>query len=123
MNTLDTLDTSGERRLWDDYASCWSAEPDQRLGALAAVVVQEVAYRDPGTEVSGLDELAAYMTGFVGMFPGHRFRIDEVLAHHDRSLARWTQLDAGGQPVSKGMSAARHHGDRLADVTGYFLPA
>ncbi|WP_371641771.1 nuclear transport factor 2 family protein [Streptomyces mirabilis] len=78
---------SDTQRLWNDYAACWSAEPADRVAALGAVAVDEVAYRDPGTEVGSLTELAAYMAGFAQAFPGHRFRIDEVLEHHDRSLA------------------------------------
>jgi hypothetical protein len=112
-----------EKILWDTYAACWSAEPGPRAEGLAETVSAEVAYRDPTTEVSGRDELAAYMTGFTEMFPGHRFQIDEVLTHHDRSLARWTQVTADGEPVMAGVSTARHHEGLLADVTGFFLPA
>jgi hypothetical protein len=112
------------QQLWNDYAACWSADPADRPAALGAVTVDEVAYRDPGTEVAGLTELAAYMAGFAAAFPGHRFRIDEVREHHDRSLAHWTQLDEQGEPASAGISTARHHEDgRLTDITGFFLPA
>ncbi|MFJ9522005.1 nuclear transport factor 2 family protein [Kitasatospora sp. NPDC101801] len=114
---------SDTQQLWTDYAACWSAEPGERLAALGAVAVDEVGYRDPGTEVSGLAELADYMAGFAGAFPGHRFRIDEVLEHHDRSLARWTQLSEQGEPAMAGVSTALHRDGRLADVTGFFLPA
>jgi hypothetical protein len=120
---MNTTDTNDERQLWDDYASCWSAEPAVRIGALAAVTTDEIVYRDPTTEVNGRTGLAAYMTGFAGAFPGHRFRIDDVLAHHGRSLARWTQLDANGEAVTAGMSTALHQDGRLAEVTGFFLPA
>ena len=111
------------QQLWTNYAACWSADPDERLAALGEVAVDDVAYRDPGTEVSGRSELAAYMTGFAGAFPGHRFRIDEVLDHHDRSLARWTQLGESGEPAMAGVSTALHRDGRLADITGFFLPA
>ncbi|MFD7342344.1 nuclear transport factor 2 family protein, partial [Streptomyces violascens] len=84
---------------------------------------QRFAYRDPGTEVGGLTELAAYMAGFAGAFPGHRFRIDEVVEHHDRSLARWTQLGEQDEPAMTGVSTALHRDGRLADITGFFLPA
>jgi SnoaL-like domain len=114
---------SDSQQLWENYAACWSADPGERLAALGAVAVDDVAYRDPGTEVRGLTELAAYMTGFAGAFPGHRFRIDEVLDHHDRSLARWTQLGEHGEPAMAGVSTALHRDGRLADITGFFLPA
>ncbi|WP_371476817.1 nuclear transport factor 2 family protein [Kitasatospora sp. NBC_00315] len=111
------------QQLWENYAACWSADPEERLAALGTVAVDEVAYRDPGTEVSGAAALAAYMAGFAGAFPGHRFRIDEVLDHHDRSLARWTQLGEHGEPAMTGVSTALHRDGRLADITGFFLSA
>lgn len=114
---------SDSQQLWENYAACWSADPGERLAALDAVAVADVAYRDPGTEVGGLTELAAYMTGFAGAFPGHRFRIDQVLDHHDRSLARWTQLGEHGEAAMSGVSTALHRDGRLADITGFFLPA
>ncbi|WP_327145491.1 nuclear transport factor 2 family protein [Nocardia sp. NBC_01327] len=112
-----------EQQLWDSYSACWSADPGARPAALAAVAIDDVTYRDPGTEVGNRAELATYMQGFADAFPGHRFRIDEVLAHHDRSLARWTQVGAQGEPVGSGVSSARHHDGKLADITGFFLPA
>ncbi|KPI20870.1 hypothetical protein OK006_9421 [Actinobacteria bacterium OK006] len=37
---------------------------------------------------------------------------------------RWTQLGGQDETASTGVSAARHHEDgRLADITGFFLPA
>lgn len=108
-------------RLWENYSACWSAGPAERLDALAMVAAEEIAYRDPGIEVSSRAELATYMQGFADAFPGHRFRIDDVLTHHDRSLAWWTQVSASGDPVASGVSTARHDGDRLADVTGFFV--
>jgi hypothetical protein len=61
---------SDQQQLWDNYAACWSADPSKRLTALGAVAVDDVTYRDPGTEVGGLAELDAYMSGFAGAFPG-----------------------------------------------------
>jgi hypothetical protein len=114
---------SDRQHIWDDYAACWSTDPSIRLTALGAVAVDDVNYRDPATEVTGLAELDAYMGGFAGAFPGHRFRIDEVLDHHNRSLARWTQVGPDGETFMKGMSVAVHRDGLLADVTGFFVPA
>ena len=114
---------SDRQQLWDNYAECWSADPSKRLAALGAVAVDDVTYRDPGTEVGGLAELDAYMGGFAGAFPGHRFRIDEGLDHPARSLARWTQVGPDGESFMTGVSSAVHRDGLLADVTGFFLPA
>ncbi|MCY0927980.1 nuclear transport factor 2 family protein [Streptomyces sp. H27-H1] len=114
---------SDQRQLWDNYAACWSADPEIRLAALGAVVVDDVSYRDPQTEVSSLAELDAYMNGFAAAFPGHRFRIEDVFDHHGRSLARWTQLGPDGGAFMTGVSSAVHRDGLLADVTGFFLSA
>lgn len=107
--------------LWSEYAGCWSAPPEVRSTTLARCATADVTYRDPGTEVRGLDGLAGYMAVFSAAFPGHRFEITAVEAHHDRSLARWRQLDAEGQPVALGISAAAHQPDgRLVDIAGFF---
>lgn len=106
---------------WTRYAGCWSAEPSQRGEVLATVVVEDVAYRDPGQAVDGASALGAYMDGFRQTFPGNRFVIDRVDAHHGRSLAQWRQLDADGTVVMNGTSFAVHGGDgRLAQITGFF---
>ena len=108
---------SDHQQLWDNYAACWSADPSRRLTALGAVAVDDVTYRDPGTEVGGLAELDAYMGGFAGAFPGHRFRIDEVLepgAHRikrDREIipsraVAGSQTHRGG-PVVRRVGTAR----------------
>jgi len=107
---------------WNDYASCWAAEPQERDCRLSHQVTDDVAYRDPGIEVAGRAALAGYMEGFRGSFPGNRFVIDHVDAHHERSLARWRQVDDAGTTVMTGASIARHAPDgRLADITGFFL--
>jgi hypothetical protein len=107
---------------WSSYAACWPAPPDQRGPLLAANVTKTVVYRDPGAEVTGIDALAGYMETFRNGFPGMRFVIDRVDAHHARSLAQWRQVDGDGATVGLGISTARHSDDgRLADITGFFL--
>jgi hypothetical protein len=107
--------------LWSNYAACWSAPATGRADTLSRWAAPDVTYRDPGTEVRGVEALSGYMTGFGTAFPGHRFEITSVDAHHDRSLARWRQLDPDGRPVASGIRAASHTDDgRLLDIAGYF---
>ena len=106
---------------WKTYAGCWSVSEDVRRKLLPQVASADVCYRDPNTEVAGHAAFSAYMGGFQKGFPGHRFDIDHVDAHHGRSLARWRLVDAGGKLVQHGVSAAVHDGEgRLRDVTGFF---
>jgi predicted ester cyclase len=106
---------------WRLYAQCWSQTQDERRAALSQHVTDDVRYRDPNTEVAGRDALAAYMAGFQHAFPGHCFEIREVVAHHDRSVAWWRQLDPCGHAVHDGVSFAAHdETGRLRDITGFF---
>jgi hypothetical protein len=108
-------------KLWQAYASCWSAPAAERETQLARLLVEEVRYRDPNAEVEGRGGLSKYMAGFQQALPGHRFEIRSVDAHHGRSLARWRQLDSSGTPVADGMSFAVHDEDgRFREVTGFF---
>ena len=106
---------------WRRYAQCWSQPADERRAPLAQHVTDDVCYRDPNIEVAGRDALDAYMDGFQHAFPGHRFDIRDVVTHHDRSVAWWTQRDPGGTGVQDGISFAAHDtAGRLRDITGFF---
>jgi hypothetical protein len=106
---------------WQRYANCWSAPAAERNRRLDEEVSRDVHYRDPNMEVSGIDGLASYMSGFQQALPGHRFEIRSVMAHHARSLARWQQVDQQGNPVAEGASFAAHDEQgRFCDITGFF---
>lgn len=106
---------------WRVYADCWALEGATLAAELARLVSAEVVYRDPMSEVDGLEAFGAYMRGFAVAYPGHRFEIDTVDLHHGRSLACWRQVDAAGELVLRGTSFAVHDdAGLLADITGYF---
>jgi hypothetical protein len=108
---------------WQHYADCWSMAEGDRPDALDAYAATDVVYRDPTIEVQGADALSAYMGGFQEAFPGHRFAIVAVAAHHDRSLAHWEQVAPDGVVAMSGASAARHAPDgQMLEITGFFLP-
>ena len=110
-----------ETELWRGYAETWSAPESDRSRRLLGQVAEHVCYRDPQAEVKGLDGLSSYMGGFQSTFPGHRFEIIEVIAHHGRSLARWRLLDAEGKVAWAGTSSAVHdQTGRLLEITGFF---
>lgn len=107
--------------IWHAYAAAWTAPSEQRRALLERHVSPQVAYRDPGAEVRGHDELAGYMEAFGQGFPGHRFAIVAVDAHHDRSLAHWQLRDPDDVAVQTGISHAVHDAEhRLSDITGFF---
>ncbi|GAA2866124.1 hypothetical protein Acy02nite_38840 [Actinoplanes cyaneus] len=111
--------------IWHAYAAAWTAPAAERRTLLERHVSPEVAYRDPGIEVRGRDELAGYMHDFGQAMPGLRFAIVAVDAHHDRSLAHWEMRDPDDVAVQNGISHAAHDAEqRLTDITGFFpMPA
>lgn len=71
--------------------------------------------------MQGQDAFSDYMGAFQRGFPGFRFAIARVDAHHGRSLAHWHLVDGAGTPVQDGVSCAAHDDQgRLRDVTGFF---
>ncbi len=106
---------------WQDYATCWSADPKTRREAVERAVAQTVSYRDPHQEARGLDALLGAMDTFRTQMPEHAFAIDKVAFHHGRSLAHWRLLSPSGQVRMTGTSAATHdETGRLLDIAGFF---
>ncbi|MBT2542667.1 nuclear transport factor 2 family protein [Streptomyces sp. ISL-44] len=117
------LQAATAEQLWRRYAATWSASADVRAGALAGCVSVEVRYCDPNVSIEGSAALSDYMDAFHESVPGGRFDILTVLAHHDRTIARWALLSADGIVLQTGTSAARTDGaSRFAAITGFFDP-
>jgi len=107
--------------LWPRYAQLWSTDAAARAERMSACLVDGVHYTDPNVALNGQEALHGYMAGFQQAMPGCAFHIDQVKAHHDRSLAWWRLRAADGQTLQHGMSSARHAEDgRLAEITGFF---
>lgn len=107
--------------LWTRYARLWSLDAGARGAEMRACLAEGVSYADPKTELEGLDAFAACMDGFRAAFPGHRFAIRAVRAHHGHSLARWDLLDAEGRVVFPGLSFGQVDGEgRFLNLRGFF---
>lgn len=105
---------------WKTYARCWSATEVDRASLLPEQVSPDVRYRDPNVEVKGIEALATSMAGFQKTMPGHGFQIQTVEAHHGRSLARWSLVNATGQRIADGVSYAVHDTNgRLSEIAGF----
>jgi hypothetical protein len=110
------------RQTWERYVSAWKATEagDKRAlfdGCLSPLCV----YRDPQTERRGWDDVLAYMLEFHRQVPGGHFVTDQFVAHHGRSMARWTMRDAAGRILGEGTSYGEYDEDgRLLAMTGFF---
>lgn len=115
-----SMNTEGIGNIWNQYAACWSVDPDSRESELAKCVTGDVQYRDPNTMTNGLSELSGYMEAFRSTSPAGSFRIDTVLSHHDATMARWSLLDAEGRSIGAGASFANSREGLLGNITGFF---
>jgi hypothetical protein len=110
------------RRTWETYASAWRAtsEADKRA-ALASSVDPACVYRDPLTQAEGHDALVSTMLDFHRQVPGGHFETTYFLAHHARSIARWTMRGADGAALGEGISYGEYDArGRLIAMTGFF---
>ena len=114
------MNSDGIENLWNQYAACWSADPDSRESELANCVTRDVQYQDPNTTIDGLSELSGYMEAFRSISPASSFRIETVLGHHDATMARWSLLDAEGRSIGTGASFASNREGLLGNITGFF---
>jgi hypothetical protein len=110
------------RRTWETYAAAWRARPESdKRAALEASVDRACVYRDPRTVAEGHDALVAAMLAFHDRVPGGHFETTYFLAHHGRSIARWTMRGGDGAALGEGISYGEYgpHG-RLVAMTGFF---
>jgi predicted ester cyclase len=108
-------------QVWQRYARIWSSDEARRSTELQACVDEAVRYADANASLDGVAALSAYMGDFQAGMPGCSFRIDAVLAHHERSISFWSLIGPQAQAMQKGTSFARHTADgRLADISGFF---
>jgi hypothetical protein len=107
---------------WERYVSAWKATGAEAKRAIVeGTVSSRCVYRDPLTERRGLDDLVAYMIELHHRIPGAHFVTEQFIAHHGRSMARWTMRDAGGGTLGDGVSYGEYdEGGQLVTMAGFF---
>ncbi|HEX3772637.1 MAG TPA: nuclear transport factor 2 family protein, partial [Polyangiaceae bacterium] len=107
---------------WERYVSAWKATGAEAKRALVeGTLSSRCVYRDPLTERHGVEDLIAYMVEFHQQLPGAYFETEQFIAHHGRSMARWTMRDAAGRALGDGVSCGEYdESGRLVTMTGFF---
>jgi len=110
------------KKLWHEYAAAWSTpERIARQKILEKHLTPDIQYADPLTETTGYEEISDYMESFQTGYPGRRFVISEVIAHHASCLAHWTMQNRDSEIEMKGASFAEIESDgRLRRIRGFF---
>ena len=110
------------KELWSEYAAAWST-PDRaaRHKILEERLTPDVHYADPDSETTGYEELSDYMENFQRGYPGRRFVVSEVIAHHNGCLAHRTMQNDQSEVEMVGASYAELEADgRLRRIRGFF---
>ena len=91
-------------QVYAKYVEGWKAVSDAARARIAADVLSEnVRYQTPRHDWgTGRTQVIADMASFQSKFPGGRFDIGNVSAHHDSALLRWILVQADGQVFAQG---------------------
>ncbi|KKK04939.1 nuclear transport factor 2 family protein [Micromonospora sp. HK10] len=111
----------------DRYLECWNeTDPAARRALIDEVWAEQGRYTDPLAVAEGRDAIDATIAAVQGQFPGLRFHLGPVDAHHDIARFTWTLGVPGAEPLVVGFDVAVLTGDgRIAAVHGFLdkIPA
>jgi hypothetical protein len=105
----------------DRYIESWNeTDPVARRALIDEVWAEHGRYTDPLVVAEGRDAIDATIGAVQGQFPGLRFTLGPVDAHHDVARFTWTLGADGGEPLVVGFDVAvlDAHG-RIVAVHGF----
>ncbi len=89
--------------LYQRYVEGWKAVSDeQRRAVIEEVVSENVRYSTPQHDSGGRQTIVADIEAFQQKFPGGRFEVGDVSAHHDVALLTWVLIDSDGKELARG---------------------
>ncbi|MCI4065963.1 nuclear transport factor 2 family protein [Micromonospora sp. R77] len=105
----------------DRYIESWNeTDPAKRRLLIDEVWAEDGRYTDPLAVVEGREAIAALIGAVQGQFPGLRFGLGPVDAHHDIARFTWTLGAPGAEPLVVGFDVAVFTADgRIAQVHGF----
>jgi SnoaL-like domain len=110
------------REIWQSYTEAWKAESVEEKRALfETCLAPACAYTDPTVALKGWDALTEYMVALHQQIPGGHFVVDEFIAHHRCSVARWRMLAGDGTKMGDGISYGEYdESGMLVAMTGFW---
>jgi hypothetical protein len=105
----------------DRYIESWNeTDPVARRALIDEVWAEGGRYTDPLVVAEGRDAIDATIGAVQGQFPGLRFALGPVDAHHDIARFTWTLGTEGGEPLVVGFDVAVFDPTgRIAAVHGF----
>lgn len=94
--------------LYERYVQAWKPiSNEQRLAIANDTIAEDAYYSSPILPSGGRNSLIERMAAFQKQFPGGRFDIGDVSAHHDVALLTWILVQADGTVFAKGHDQIR----------------
>lgn len=106
----------------DRSLTAWNeTDAEARAKAVAASWTENARFADPLADLTGHDQISAFIGQVHQRFPGLPLRRGEILdGHHDTVRYTWTLGPEGGEPVVRGYDVLVLDGDRIALQLGFF---
>jgi hypothetical protein len=105
------------------YLEVWNeSDAGVRRATIAAIWADDGCYLDPGTMVTGHDEISDLVGAVQERLPGHVFRLlNGVDAHHNVARFAWQLVPRdGGDSVAEGFDIAVIDADgRIGSILGF----
>lgn len=94
--------------IYQKYVSGWQAISDEeRRNISSEIIAANAKYSTPQHKAGGRDNMMADMAAFQQRFPGGRFDIGDVSAHHDVALMTWVLVQGDGKIIVRGHDQIR----------------
>jgi len=95
-------------KIYQRYLEGWSAiSEEQRERIAAEVIAVDAHYSTPQHASGGRETAIEDMVAFQKSFPGGRFDVGDVSAHHDVALLTWVLVQADGSVFARGHDQIR----------------
>jgi len=96
-------------------------DPGERRSLLDGLYMPESTYVDPHVDLTGPEQIDAFISATQERFPGFRFKLGgEVDAHHNQARFQWHAAPAGqADPTYVGFDVLVLDGGRVRNVYGF----
>lgn len=103
--------------IYQKYVAGWKAiSGDERAKIAAEVIAPNVRYSTPQHESGGRQTIIEDMAAFQQKFPGGRFEIGDVSAHHEVAVLTWVLVKADGTVFAKGHDQIRVSAGKIVEL-------
>ena len=107
-------------KLYSRYVDGWKAiSAEERRRIVEESLAADLSYITPNHAAGSRETAIADMVAFQTKFPGGRFDIGDVSAHHDVALLTWILVTSDGTAGAKGHDQIRVRNGRIVELVTY----